>query len=46
MSGASPTAQRLFELTGTKFLLHEQAIPDGLVRFFRDWVRRTDQTVK
>jgi anti-sigma B factor antagonist len=46
VSGASPAAQRLFELTGTKFLLHEQAIPDGLVRFFRDWVRRTDQTVK
>jgi anti-anti-sigma factor len=41
MSGASPAAQRLFDLTGTQFLLHEQ-IPDGLVRFFRDWVRRTE----
>jgi anti-anti-sigma factor len=40
MSGASPAAQRLFDLTGTQFLLHKQ-IPDGLVRFFRDWVRRT-----
>jgi anti-anti-sigma factor len=40
MSGASPAARRLFELTATQFLLHEQ-IPDGLVRFFRDWVRRT-----
>jgi anti-anti-sigma factor len=46
VSGASPAAQRLFELTGTQFLLDEQVIPDGLVRFFRDWVRRTDQTVK
>jgi hypothetical protein len=46
MSGASPAALRLFELTGTQFLVDEQVIPDGLVRFFRDWVRRTDQTVK
>lgn len=40
MSGASPAAQRLFDLTGTQVLLHGQ-IPDGLVRFFRDWVHRT-----
>jgi len=40
MRGASPAAQRLFDLTGTQFLLHKQ-IPDGLVRFFRHWVRRT-----
>jgi anti-sigma B factor antagonist len=45
MSGASSAAQRLFELTGTQFLLDEPVIPDGLVRFFRDWVRRTDRTV-
>ena len=46
MNGASPAAQRVFERTGTQFLLDEQAIPDGLVRFFRDWVRRTNQTVE
>jgi hypothetical protein len=46
VSGASPAARRLFELTGTQALLDEQVIPDGLVRFFRDWVRRTDQKVK
>jgi len=45
MSGASSAAQRLFELTETQFLLDEQVIPDGLVRFFRDWVRRTDRTI-
>lgn len=27
VSGASPAAQRLFELTGTRFLLHEQGVP-------------------
>jgi anti-sigma B factor antagonist len=42
MSGASPAARRLFDLTGTQFLLHEQ-IPDNLVRFFGDWVRRNDE---
>lgn len=45
MSGASSAAQRLFELTETQFLLDEQVIPDGLVRFFRHWVRRTDRTI-
>ena len=46
MSGASSAAQRLFELTETQFLLDEQVIPDGLVRFFRAWVRRIDQAVE
>jgi anti-anti-sigma factor len=46
MSGASPAAQRLFELTGTQFLLDEQVIPDSMVRFFRDWVRRIDLAVE
>ena len=45
MGGASSAAQRLFELTETQFLLDEQVIPDGLVRFFRHWVRRTDRTI-
>lgn len=32
MSGASPAAQRLFELTGTRFLLDEQGVPGAKER--------------
>ena len=46
LSGASRAAQRLFELTETQFLLDEQVIPEGLVRFFSEWVRRIDQAVE
>ena len=34
------------ELTGTRSLIDEQGVPDGLVRFFGDWVRRIDQKVE
>ena len=46
MSGASPAAQRLFELTGTRFLLDEQGVPDAQERGPGQQGGRADQAVE
>jgi anti-sigma B factor antagonist len=46
LSGASPAARRLFELTGTRFLLDEQRVPGAQEQGFVTHRGRADQAVE